>query len=277
MLPVSPVSEKVHGYIQRSLDALRALDPDVPFKKTAVWNGPIFSHECESGLRIRIKPSRDIPELGHAPCMCVNVIEVSGFSKYELPCIRFFHSKPIPVCASDAHTPENPAHPAPHTLARAYGEAHAFPDMKTIETLGFDDNQRNGLVETPYGQALTTLLAYHVWMTAPKRLIDMGWILNPFDLSGPTAHYVDAKRQAGPSPLRHTNNRASKNELVCVREAMLASLPFFSATRIAPIMSTHVSPVNTPHLPVTDLPEVDTLEALAAAEKLGELAKDIRP
>lgn len=275
MLPLPMLDEKTYGYIQRSLDALRALDTDTAFKKTSVWDGPVFSHQCRSGLKIRIKPRREIPELGHAPCMCVNAIEVSGFSEYELPRMRFFHHKPVPVCASDQITPENPDYPAPHIIARAYGEAHAFPNMQTIETLGLAGTGGHGIIKTPYGQALTTLLAYYVRQLAPADLIDMGWILNPFDVSGPTASYIDAKRQFGSSSIRFTRSREGKVELACVREALLKTLPLFSLIMIKNIIGTHISPITLQTLPIMDLPEVDTIEALAAAEQLGKLAKVI--
>jgi hypothetical protein len=208
--------------------------------------------------------------------MCVSAIEVSGFSDHELPRMRFFHHKPIPVCASDQITPENPDYPAPHIIARAYGEAHAFPKMQTIETLGFAGTGGHGIIKTPYGQALITLLAYHVRLMAPADLIDMGWILNPFDISGPTASYIDAKRQFGSSSIRFTRSREGKVELACVREALLKTLPLFSLIMIKNIIGTHISPITLQTLPIMDLPEVDTIDALAAARQLGELTKAIR-
>lgn len=275
MLPLPMLDEKTYGYIQRSLDTLRALDPDVPFKKAVYWNGPVFSHECDNGLKIRIAPRRDIPELGHAPAMCISAIEVNGFSDHELPRMRFFHSKPIPVCASDQITPENPDHPAPHIIARAYGEAYAFPAMQTIESLGLTGNTGHEIATSPYGEALTALLAYYVRQMAPAELIDMGWILNPFDISGPTASYIDDKPHARPRRLRFARSGEKKVELACVHETLLKTLPVFSLIMVKNIIGTHISPITLQSLPITDLPEVDAVDALAAAEKLTRLAKDI--
>ena len=208
-----------------------------------------------------------LPYLGSAPMLCINVIEIRGFSRYRIPCIRFGLSEPIPVRDETEDRPDGTV-PQAHLIARAYGLTHAFPDDDTMNLMGIHEDEvpnTRTLLERPIARALIMLLAHHINASVNDDERYQQWELNPFSPSGPEAIITRAMNSHSASWAKDVS-------------AVQSAFPKIMPTDIREILGrigVSSSPID--RAQALPLPQTDVVEAMSAAALVGRITSAMHP
>ena len=267
MMPTSRPDAETAGYVRDALEALRLIDPDRPFRAAKVWNGVHFDRATSEPLSITMHAQPALPYLGSGPMLCINVIEVRGFSRYRIPCIRFGLSEPIPVRDETEDRPDGTV-PQAHLIARAYGLTHAFPDDDTMNLMGIHEDEvpnTRTLLERPIARALIMLLAHHINASVNDDERYQQWELNPFSPSGPEAIITRAM---------NSHSASWAKDVSTVQSAFPKIMPT-DIREILGRIGVSSSPID--RAQALPLPQTDVVEAMSAAALVGRITSAMHP